>query len=394
MRRRAPYVRYEFDLALPLASLLRRDSAGGVLAWFDPPANVFLCEMGRTAIRAAATLLDIGPGQEVLAPAYNCGSELDPLITAGATVRLYRVGADLAVDIDDLERRIGPATRAVYVTHYFGVPQPGIADLARLCRNRGIALIEDCAMALFSRCHGRAVGRFGDVSVFSLRKTLALLGGGALQVNRFDLLQRCRRDPPFPRPARRAPILRHGARALLAALVGDETAARVIDAGVRPYLMPHESIREPTGGAAAGIPRSSRFMDEMVGRRIDPISERALGGFAVQDVVATRRANHARLLARLDGVRGLSVLVPELPAGACPSCLAVRVANRDRFLATVRRKGVTLFQQWGYFHPEVDWSEMDESRALKSAGISLPIHQALGAREIDHMADVIASACA
>ncbi|MFO0768789.1 MAG: DegT/DnrJ/EryC1/StrS family aminotransferase [Nitrospiraceae bacterium] len=74
----------------------------------------------------------------------------------------------------------------MYVIHYYGILD--LTEILALCRrHRLAALIEDCAMALYSRREGRPVGGDGDVAVFSLWKSVAMPFGGALVVNNPDL---------------------------------------------------------------------------------------------------------------------------------------------------------------------------------------------------------------
>ena len=86
----------------------------------------------------------------VLVPSYNCGAELDAVLKAPATARFYRVDGSARVDFDDLRQAIDARTRAVLVTHYFGLPQPDLAAIVELCREHDLFLIEDCAHALYS----------------------------------------------------------------------------------------------------------------------------------------------------------------------------------------------------------------------------------------------------
>ena len=138
------------DPPMGAASLVIRDRAGGVFGWFDE-RTLFPSVNTRAAIFKACGLLSLGQGDEILAPAYNCGSEIDPLLRSGATVSLYRVDRNTNIDLADIERRITGRTKAIYVTHYFGFPQPQIMALKALCERGGIFLIEDCALALFSK---------------------------------------------------------------------------------------------------------------------------------------------------------------------------------------------------------------------------------------------------
>ena len=105
---------------------------------------------GRSAVALACRLFGIGPGHEVLVPAYNCGTELDALLHSGAQVVGYQVSRKCEIDLEDLIGRRSARTRAVYFIHYFGWEQP-MEELRRWCDDQGLLLIEDCALALFSK---------------------------------------------------------------------------------------------------------------------------------------------------------------------------------------------------------------------------------------------------
>ncbi len=67
-----------------------------------------------------------------------------------------------------------------------GWPQP-VEKIAQFCKQRGILLIEDCALALFSSLDSRRLGAHGDFSIFCLYKTLPLPHGGLLVQNNQEL---------------------------------------------------------------------------------------------------------------------------------------------------------------------------------------------------------------
>src|SRR5438128_3498285 len=155
---------------------------------------------GSTALWHGLKLLRLEPHQTILFPSYHCGRELDVLYRSGCRVVLYPVGRGLCVDPDELRRRAGRDTRALYLIHYWGFPQT-LDSLHQLCAEKGWALIEDCAHALFARYQNRPVGSLGDIAIFSLRKTLPLPGGGALVVNNRSLAPACTAAPASRRAA-------------------------------------------------------------------------------------------------------------------------------------------------------------------------------------------------
>ncbi|NJM81621.1 MAG: DegT/DnrJ/EryC1/StrS aminotransferase family protein [Tabrizicola sp.] len=163
------------DLAVSFASLVKRDPSGGVAALFKGRRASHWFST-RVAIRRGCDVLGLKPGDEVLVPAYNCGSETDPLRHAGLTVSLYPVNRQTGVDPDEVARRITPRTRAIYLIHYFGFLHPATADIRRICDTHGLHMIEDCALSLLSgpprHEGGRAISR-SSASTSSFRRLRA-----------------------------------------------------------------------------------------------------------------------------------------------------------------------------------------------------------------------------
>ena len=133
---------------------------------------------GTDALELALRALGIGAGDEV-ATAANAGGYATSAILGSGAVPVYAdvVDATLQMDPAALAARITPRTRAVVVTHLYG----RLADvdaLASVARERGIALVEDCAQAHGASRRGRKAGTFGVLGCFSFypSKNLGALG--------------------------------------------------------------------------------------------------------------------------------------------------------------------------------------------------------------------------
>ena len=118
----------------------RSCSAAGGDGALPPPLDagrVTLYVKARNGIWQLIRALGVQEPDVVLVPSYNCGAELDAVLKAPATARFYRVDGSARVDFDDLRQAIDARTRAVLVTHYFGLPQPDLAgDRGALPRAR------------------------------------------------------------------------------------------------------------------------------------------------------------------------------------------------------------------------------------------------------------------
>lgn len=100
----------------------------------------------------------------------------------------------LTLSAATVEAALTPRTRAVVVTHLYGV-LADVEAIVTLCREREIAVVEDCAQAAGARREGRLAGTFGDVGTFSFypTKNLPALGdGGAVVMNDDDVAARVR----------------------------------------------------------------------------------------------------------------------------------------------------------------------------------------------------------
>lgn len=94
------------------------------------------------------------------------------------------------VTLAEAERAIAAGVKAVVVTHLYGLAAPEIADIARLCRTKGVVLLEDCAQAHGARIGDRCIGTFGDAASFSFypTKNLGALGDGGAVVTSNSLI--------------------------------------------------------------------------------------------------------------------------------------------------------------------------------------------------------------
>lgn len=144
------------------------------------------------ALHVAYLHFGFGPGDEVVVPAQTHVATAHAVEAVGA--RPVFVDCDPATGNLTAERiapAIGERTRAISVVHYAGIPcdMPPIVELAK---RHGLAVVEDCALAVGGRLDGRHVGLFGDVGCFSFYpvKHLTTAEGGMLVSRHEDLAAR------------------------------------------------------------------------------------------------------------------------------------------------------------------------------------------------------------
>jgi dTDP-4-amino-4,6-dideoxygalactose transaminase len=156
--------------------------------WTGSPHAVTVSS-GTASLHLACRALGLGPGDEVIVPAFTFLATAHAVRYGGATPVFCDVIAPDRpnLDVADVERRITPRTRAVIAVHFWGYPADADA-LRELCDARGLALIEDAAQAIGARVpgSGRQAGTVGDLgclSFFSKKQLCVGEGGAALSAD-------------------------------------------------------------------------------------------------------------------------------------------------------------------------------------------------------------------
>lgn len=131
----------------------------------------------------------VGPGDEVITTPLTFAATANVIVHVGATPVLADICADdLNIDPEQIERRIGPQTKAIMPVHYAGVPcrMDEILDIAK---RHNLPVIEDAATAAGSAYKERMVGSLGDLTVFSFYpvKNMTTGQGGMVTTNDAEL---------------------------------------------------------------------------------------------------------------------------------------------------------------------------------------------------------------
>ncbi len=156
------------------------------------------CTSCTTGLHLALVALGIGPGDEVIVPAFTWVASANVVLYCGATPVLCDVELDtFNLDAQDLVRRITPRTRALMPVHLFGLPVD-MAPMLELAKAHDLAIVEDAACGVGARWQGTHVGHIGDFGAFSFhpRKAITTGEGGMVLTNvaERDALLRTLRD--------------------------------------------------------------------------------------------------------------------------------------------------------------------------------------------------------
>jgi dTDP-4-amino-4,6-dideoxygalactose transaminase len=139
---------------------------------------------GTGALITAMAALDVGPGCEVILPAFLWVATVGAVVQSGAIPVMCEVDDSFSMDPADLEQKITPRTKLIVPIHMAGAPCDMDAILA-VAKKHNVAVLEDCAQCNGGEFRGKKVGTFGQAGIFSLQlnKNMTCGEGGVLITN-------------------------------------------------------------------------------------------------------------------------------------------------------------------------------------------------------------------
>jgi dTDP-4-amino-4,6-dideoxygalactose transaminase len=138
--------------------------------------HAVLTSSGTAALHSMYAACGLGPGDEVIVPAYTFFATVTPLLHLGATPVLADCDESGNLDPKDVTQRITERTRAVVVTHMWGVPA-AMQALKAVTDEHGLMLLEDASHAHGASIDGQRVGTFGRAAAFSMNGPKPLSAG-------------------------------------------------------------------------------------------------------------------------------------------------------------------------------------------------------------------------
>lgn len=173
--------------------------SGGLIGEFENEFAEFIgtkraiaCNNGTNALHSAYVAVGVGPGAEVIVPAYTWHATVTPVLHASATPVFAEIDPrTLCMDPADAERKITKRTRAICVVQVFG-NVPDMDRFRQIADSHNLALIEDASHAHGASWRGKKVGSFGDIGCFSMQGAKAVSGGelGMAVTDRADFFDR------------------------------------------------------------------------------------------------------------------------------------------------------------------------------------------------------------
>ncbi len=316
-----------------------------------------LVNTGHSALHLALLVAGVGPGDEVITPSFNCVSDFQAILQAGAEPVLCDVLDDsLTIDVRSAEKLVGKRTKAVLFIDYAS----SLADyqaVAKFAAKHGLRVVHDAAHSFNSTYKCRKVGSFSDLCTMSFDpvKTLTCLDAGAIIVNDDEELGRVHE-------------------------------MRILGMGQPPAVMYQNK-------------RAWTFHVDGEGYRYHLLNLHAAIGLQqlkkIDQIAETRQAACAYYLDRLTGIP--DIRLPEIDLKTItPFVFVMRIPAelRNDFRTAVGAAGVDTGVHWqpGHHFKVLDDCRRGELPVSDKAGdeiVTLPLHSAMAAEDMETVADAV-----
>jgi hypothetical protein len=358
----------------------------------DQPRVTFTTS-GRAAILLALEALGVLPGDRVLLPTYHCPTMVAPAAALGADALFYPIDDRGTPDLQWLSQQPLQGVRVMLAAHYFGLPQP-MNRVRQWCDAQGIALIEDCAHAMFGSSAGQPIGSWGDLAICSLTKFFPVPEGGCVVLNRAHRLA------GTPTPC--GPVLQvkaivdilevgaqHGRLAGLNGLIGGGLSL------MRKLPRHHGTPQADAPPPARPPVHSGDFeLDVSLARRaVSAPSQWVARALPRDRIVRRRRRHYERLHHELNGEQGYHPLLGPLPADCAPYVFPLWVDSPDPSYAELRRLGIPVFR-WDRLWHSVSTLPDDQGLLWSHHVLQFACHQDLGDDDLTQMITAVRHLCA
>jgi len=295
---------------------------------------------GRVAMYAILRALGVGEGDEVILPGYTCVMDVNPIIYLGAKpVYVDIEPVTYNIDVRLLDSKITANTKVIVAQHTYGYPCDMDA-IMRIAEAHGVAVVEDCCLAMGSKYKGKACGTFGVAAYWSFQWNKPFTTGiGGMATTSDEQLAEAIRDlckRKLCAPPRKAAFMLAVQRAVYGLLVYPRTTALVTSL-----------FRWMTRkGLVVGSSSTAEFLPEMA-------ADFFMGMGAAQARAGVRRLKHIeaniahrrkmqRLYDQLLSEAGWEV--PELPEDINPMLVRypVRIDDKQQAIADAPKHLVEL----------------------------------------------------
>jgi len=360
--------------------VLRKTGTAHVLDYLLGNEKFFMSSSGRGGLEYCIEALKFRPDDIVLLPVFVAEGVISPFRKKNIGVEFYKCKPDMVVDLEDLKAKFETMknVKAVVVIHYFGFPQD-LGPIKALCEKHDVILFEDCAQSLFSRDdNGVLLGSTGDISFFSLAKTVPVADGAVFYVNNpsYDFLV----ESPFQ--CRTSFHYQLAIAFHLLFLMGKHYQLRISTnsiSRISDLLL---------GGLYFSYYQFLRKMEKP--QTLSNISKRILGNLDYKHLIERKSANAALVYENLDR-DAYSFVYPAYNRNFILTGVPLFSDERDELLGRLRKKGIQCLKyvhSWNFIPQKREKEFLNEKNFLKSHFL-IPVSENIDEKGMTYLVDTM-----
>ena len=306
-----------------------------------------------SALRLAYAIADVGPGDEVVTPAFTMIATNTAILEQFASPVFADVNYETAnIDASDVESRITKKTKAIVCVHNLGYPCD-LKELREIAHAHNLALIEDCAHAIGATYREDYIGCKSDFACYSFAasKHITTGDGGMLATNSESIFEVANRRSWF----------------------GMDRKKRDELTGKYPYDITEVGYKMRMNSFLAAIGREQlRFVDE---------------------ILAERRKKAKIYDEELEGVRGVTLMKYETDRKSSYYLYPIHVERRQKFMEAMHTKGIELRMQnfrndqFSIFGKQR--KDLPNTDRIDRDFICLPIHEDLTSEDLQYIIETV-----
>jgi len=339
----------EYNLSL---SELKK-SENNLFSYLSMFPNAIFLDSGRSAIRYLSCQLN--EQDEILLPEYICESVINCF--RKDKISFYSISPDFIIDVDDLQRKITPNTKVIFLMHYFGVVQSEkiLFEISKIAEQHNCVILEDVTHCIFT-----TKKTVGDYVVLSIRKWMPIPNGGVfwaindkLKIHKLKLKKSTDNDRAYGM--------------------------------VLKDLFLHDVLECKSAYRGIFLECEKHLDEQREIYLLSDFAEYIISCIDVENLVRRRKANY-QMLSSLLAKQGI---LPSLKITdcSCPFSFILRIPRRDDFREFLTANNIFCAVHW----PSDGIMENQRQQAVKNSEelISLPIDQRYDQKHMEYLAWVI-----
>lgn len=352
-----------FIPANPTISLLGRNPSIIDIASLFPFKISCIYPSARTALQAV--LEKRRDDKTVWLPAFMCRSLLKPIQNSGLNINYYDIDTKFMPQLSNLKFSHGDY---LLVVHFFGILRQ-FETIRRLCYEKEIILIEDCAHILPDSDAICFAGKLGDISIFSFRKLLPVLYGGLViekeEFNEGHLLS----VPKMHSSIKKKVLIRV------------ERLAFISGVNILPAKKMLRSVLGNTDSPAFSgeLNTTAYCIENPTAGNIDTTY--------LKSAISRRKENYQYLYELIKDTDEILIPFPVLSDGSCPQFFPILVKDRQKIFDKLIRLGIEAIVWPGQERVPISLDNYLHTKLFDENLLLLPIHHGLTQAHIEYIAE-------